>query len=175
VFAIGDAVGRIMLAHVASAEGKVAAANAAAESGSHFMDYAVVPAGIFTLPEIGTVGLKEWEAVELGLEIGVGRYPFRALGRAHTMDEIVGVVKVITERETDRILGVHILGPHASDLVHEAAIAMRLGGKATDIAGMIHAHPTLAEAMMEAAEDVHEAAIHLPRRKSPPAGGPASA
>jgi len=175
VFAIGDAVGRIMLAHVASAEGKVAAANAVADQGSHSMDYAVVPAGIFTLPEIGTVGLKEWEAVEQGLEIRVGRYPFRALGRAHTMDEIVGIVKVITERETDRILGVHILGPHASDLVHEAAIAMRLGGKASDIAGMIHAHPTLAEAMMEAAEDVHGSAIHLPRRKSPPPGGQGSA
>ena len=165
VFAIGDAVGRIMLAHAASAEGKVAAANAVSRSDRHSMNYAVVPAGIFTMPEIGTVGLKEWEAAELGLKVRVGRYPFRALARAHTMDEIVGLVKVIAEEGTDRILGVHIMGPHASDLIHEAAIAMRLGAKASDIGEMIHAHPTLPEAMMEAAEDVHGSAIHLPRRK----------
>jgi dihydrolipoamide dehydrogenase len=171
VYAIGDAVGKIMLAHVASAEGKVAAANAVAEGGSHSMNYDVVPAGIFTLPEIGTVGLKEWEAAERGLKVRIGRCPFRALGRVHTMDEIVGVVKIIADQETDRILGVHILGPHASDMVHEAAIAMRLGAKASDMAEMIHAHPTLPEAMMEAAEDVHGSAIHLPRRKVPPAGG----
>ncbi|MBI3597086.1 MAG: dihydrolipoyl dehydrogenase [Nitrospirae bacterium] len=168
VYAIGDAVGRIMLAHVASAEGKIAAANAVAGDRGHSMNYAIVPAGIFTLPEIGTVGLKEWEAVEQGLKIRIGRYPFRALGRAHTMDEIVGMVKVITEQESDRILGVHILGPHASDMIHEAAIAMRLGAKVSDIAEMIHAHPTLPEAMMEAAEDVHGSAIHLTRRKGPP-------
>jgi len=172
VYAIGDAVGKIMLAHVASAEAKVAAANAVTEGGSHSMNYDVVPAGIFTLPEIGTVGLKEWEAAERGLKVRIGRCPFRALGRVHTMDEIVGMVKVIAEQETDRILGVHILGPHASDMVHEAAIAMRLGAKASDMAEMIHAHPTLPEAMMEAAEDVHGSSIHLPRRKVPPAGRP---
>jgi dihydrolipoamide dehydrogenase len=165
VYAIGDAVGRMMLAHVASAEGKIAAANAVAETGSRSMNYEAVPAGIFTLPEIGTVGLKEWEAAERGLSVRVGRYPFRALGRAHTMDEIAGFVKVITEAESGRILGVHIIGPHASDLIHEAAIAMRLGAKASDLAEMIHAHPTLSEAMMEAAEDVDGSAIHLPRKK----------
>ncbi len=172
VYAVGDAVGRIMLAHVASAEGKIAAANAVADlpagqagPGSRSMNYEVVPAGIFTMPEIGTVGLKEWEAAERGLKVRVGRYPFRALGRAHTMDEIAGMVKVIADQETGRILGVHIIGPHASDLIHEAAIAMRLGAKASDIAEMIHAHPTLSEAMMEAAEDVYGSAIHLPRKK----------
>ncbi|MEK6683109.1 MAG: dihydrolipoyl dehydrogenase [Nitrospirota bacterium] len=165
VYAIGDAVGRMMLAHVASAEGKIAAANAVAEPGSRSMNYDVVPAGIFTMPEIGTVGLKEWEAAEQGLPVRVGRYPFRALGRAHTMDEIAGFVKVITEAESGRILGVHIIGPHASDLIHAAAIAMRLGAKASDMAEMIHAHPTLSEAMMEAAEDVYGSAIHLPRKK----------
>ncbi|MBI3610124.1 MAG: dihydrolipoyl dehydrogenase [Nitrospirae bacterium] len=165
VYGVGDAVGRILLAHVASAEGKIAAANAVSDSGGHSMNYDIVPAGIFTMPEIGTVGLKEWEAVERGLSVRVGRYPFRALGRAHTMDEIVGVVKVIAEAETERIRGVHIVGPHASDMIHEAAIAMRLGAKASDIAEMIHAHPTLSEAMMEAAEDVYGSAIHLPRKK----------
>jgi dihydrolipoamide dehydrogenase len=165
IYAIGDAVGRIMLAHVASAEGKIAAANAVAEQGNRSMNYDVVPAGIFTQPEIGTVGLKEWEAAERGLKVRVGRYPFRALGRAHTMDEIAGMVKVIADQETGRILGVHIVGPHASDLIHEAAIAMRLGAKASDMAEMIHAHPTLSEAMMEAAEDLQGSAIHLPRPK----------
>jgi dihydrolipoamide dehydrogenase len=165
VFAIGDAVGRILLAHVASAEGKVAAANAVDERGKRSMNYEVVPAGIFTMPEIGTVGLKEWEAAERGLKIRVGRYPFRALGRAHAMDEIVGFVKIIADAETGRVVGAHIVGPHASDLVHEAAVAMKLGAKASDIAEMIHAHPTLPEAMMEAAEDVDGSAIHLPRRK----------
>jgi dihydrolipoyl dehydrogenase len=165
IYAIGDAVGKIMLAHVASAEGKVAAANAVGDGEPRGMDYNVVPAGIFTMPEIGTVGLKEWETAERGLKVRVGRYPFRALGRAHTMDEIVGMVKVIADQETERILGVHIIGPHASDMIHEAAIAMRLGAKAADIAEMIHAHPTLPEAMMEAAEDIYGTAIHLPRRK----------
>jgi dihydrolipoyl dehydrogenase len=166
VFAIGDAIGRILLAHVASAEGKVAAANAVAERGIRNMSYDVVPAGIFTMPEIGTVGLKEWEAAERGMKIRVGRYPFRALGRAHAMDEIVGLVKLITDAQTGRVAGAHIVGPHASDLVHEAAVAMRMGAKASDIAEMIHAHPTLTEAMMEAAEDVDGFAIHLPRRKT---------
>jgi dihydrolipoamide dehydrogenase len=165
IYAVGDAVGRILLAHVASAEGKIAAANAVAEPGNRSMNYDVVPAGIFTQPEIGTVGLKEWEAAERGLKVRVGRYPFRALGRAHAMDEIAGMVKVIADSETGRILGAHIVGPHASDLIHEAAIAMRLGAKASDIAEMIHAHPTLPEAMMEAAEDVEGTAIHLPRKK----------
>jgi dihydrolipoamide dehydrogenase len=165
IYAIGDSVGRIMLAHVASAEGKIAAANAVAEQGDRSMNYEVVPAGIFTQPEIGTVGLKEWEAAERGLKVRVGRYPFRALGRAHAMDEIAGFVKVIADSETGRILGAHIVGPHASDLIHEAAIAMRLGGKASDLAEMIHAHPTLPEAIMEAAEDVQGTAIHLPRKK----------
>ena len=172
VYAVGDAVGRMMLAHVASAEGKIAAANAVADPpagqvgpGSHAMNYDVVPSGIFTMPEIGTVGLKEWEAAERGLSVRVGRYPFRALGRAHAMDEITGMVKVITDGKTDRILGMHIVGPHASDIIHEAAMAMRLGARASDIAEMIHAHPTLPEAIMEAAEDVHDSAIHLPRKK----------
>ncbi len=171
IYAIGDCVGRIMLAHVASSEGKVAAANAVGEpdnrAGGRPMDYRVVPAGIFTSPEVGTVGLKEWEAVEQGLKIRVGRYPFRALARAHTLDEISGLVKVIAEADSGRILGVHIIGPHASDLVHEAALAMRLGAKASDIAEMIHAHPTLSEAMMEASEDVAGLSIHLSRRPPP--------
>ena len=170
IYGIGDAVGRVMLAHVASAEGRLAAANAMAGTGSGLthrsMDYRVIPSGIFTQPEIGTVGLKEWEAAEQGIKIRVGRYPFRALGRAHTMNEIVGFVKVITEFASGKILGVHMVGPRASDLIHEAALAMQLGARASDVAGMIHAHPTLAEAMMEASDDVNGTAIHHARRPS---------
>jgi len=164
VYAIGDVVGNMMLAHVASAEGKVAAANAAGVERK--MDYRVVPAGIFTTPEIGTVGLKEWEAEEKGILTLVGRFPMRALGRVHAMDELAGFVKVITEAETDKIIGVHAAGPHAADLIHEAALAMHLGAKAGDLAELIHAHPTMAEAMMEAAEDVSGEAIHQPPPKN---------
>jgi len=129
------------------------------------MSYDVVPAGIFTMPEVGTVGLKEWEAADRGLKVRIGRYPFRALGRAHAMDEIVGMVKLIADAETGKVVGAHIVGPHASDIIYEAALAMRLGARASDMAEMIHAHPTLPEATMEAAEDVDGFAIHLPRRK----------
>lgn len=161
IFAIGDVLGRIMLAHVASAEGKVAAANAAGDAERRaVMDYRVTPAGIFTHPEIGTVGLKEWEARDQGIKVRVGRHWFRALGRAHTMDETAGLVKIIADEKTDRILGVHIVGPHASDIIHEAAAAMRFNARSADLAELIHAHPTFPEAIQEAAEDVHGSAIH---------------
>jgi dihydrolipoamide dehydrogenase len=161
IYAIGDMVGRVMLAHVASMEGKVAAHNAvSAGSGPKTMSYDVIPAGIFTIPEVGTVGLKDWEASERGIRTRVGRFLYRALGRSHTIGEITGMVKVITEAEGGRIVGVHIVGPHASDMVHEAAMAMRFGARAEDVAGMIHAHPTFPEVFMEAAEDVSGEAIH---------------
>jgi dihydrolipoamide dehydrogenase len=160
IYAIGDLVARMMLAHVASAEGKIAAHNAVGAGDPKAMDYRVVPAGIFTQPEIGTVGLKDWEAAKQGLKIKVGRFLFRALGRAHTLGEITGVIKVITDAATRQILGVHIIGPHASDLIHEAALAMRLGATSEDLAHLIHAHPTLMEGIMEAAEDVRGMSIH---------------
>lgn len=165
IYAIGDVTGRILLAHVASTEGKVAAYNAMEADKPRVMDYRVVPAGIFTLPEIGTVGLKDWEAAQQGLKIKVGRFPFRALGRAHTMGETTGLVKIIADATNNQILGVHIFGPHASDLIHETALAMRLGATTEDLAHLIHAHPTFAEGIMEAAEDVRETAIHLVKRR----------
>ncbi|MEW6409315.1 MAG: dihydrolipoyl dehydrogenase [Nitrospirota bacterium] len=163
VYAIGDVVGGIMLAHVASKEGLVAAANASV--GNEIIDYSVIPAAIFTMPEIGSVGLREHQAKEMGYEVNIGRFQFRGLGKAHAIGKISGMVKIISEKNTDRILGVHIIGPHASDIIHEAAVAMRLGAKARDLAHTIHAHPTLSEALMEAAEDVHGMAIHgMPRK-----------
>jgi dihydrolipoamide dehydrogenase len=161
IYAIGDVTGTMMLAHVASHQGLVAVENAL--GGNARMDYGAVPAGIFTMPEVGSVGLREKQAIERGLKIKVGRFPYRGLGKAHAMGEITGMVKVIADGATDKILGVHICGAHATDMIHEAALAIRMGATSRDIGSMIHAHPTLAEAVMEAAEDVHKTAIHLPK------------
>jgi dihydrolipoamide dehydrogenase len=162
IYAVGDVVGGMLLAHVASREGIVAAENACGKEAR--MDYSTVPAAIFTHPEIGSVGLREFQAVERGIKVKTGHFQFRALGKAHAMGEISGFIKIIVEPETDRILGAHIIGPHASDLVHECALAMKAGLKVKDVADTIHAHPTLSEGVMEAAEDVHGSAIHAPKK-----------
>jgi dihydrolipoyl dehydrogenase len=162
IYAIGDVVGGMLLAHVASREGIVAATNAT--GGDAVMDYSCVPAAIFTSPEIASVGLREFQAAEKGLKIKIGRFPFRGLGKAHAIGEISGFIKVIADETTDRILGAHIVGPHASDLIHEYALAMQSGLTAHDVARTIHAHPTLSEGLMEAAEDVNGEAIHVPKK-----------
>jgi dihydrolipoamide dehydrogenase len=161
IYAIGDVTGKNLLAHVASYQGHVAVENAL--GGDEKMDYAIVPAGIFTMPEIGSVGLREQQAVEKGMKVRVGRFQYRTLGKAHAMGEITGMVKVIADEATDKVLGMHICGAHATDMIHEGALAMKMGATAKDLGNMIHAHPTLAEAIMEAAEDVHGIAIHTPK------------
>ncbi len=161
VYAIGDVAGAMMLAHVASRQGLVAVENAL--GGDARMDYTVVPAGIFTMPEVGSVGLREKQAVENGIKVNVGRFPYRGLGKAHAMGEIVGMVKVISDQKTDKVLGVHICGAHATDMIHEGALAIRMGATARELGSLVHAHPTLSEAVMEATEDVHGMAIHIPR------------
>jgi dihydrolipoamide dehydrogenase len=161
VYAVGDVTGGIMLAHVASKEGMVAAENAV--GGNTVMSHDVVPAAIFTSPEIASVGLREKQALEKGYKVKVGRFQYRALGKAHAIGEITGLIKIIADEENDIILGTHIIGSHASDLVHEAALAVEKKLSARDIAHTIHAHPTLAEGIMEAAEDVHGTAIHSPK------------
>jgi dihydrolipoamide dehydrogenase len=128
------------------------------------MDYAVVPYVIFTSPEISSVGLKEYQALEKGIRVKTGHFQYRAIGKAHVMGEITGFFKIVSEEASDRILGVHIIGPRASDLIHEAALAIKNGLKTKDIANTIHAHPTLSEGLMEAAEDVHDEAIHVHKR-----------
>jgi dihydrolipoamide dehydrogenase len=163
IYAIGDVIGGALLAHKASAEGIVAAENVMGRN--RIMNYDVLPAGIFTMPEVGVVGLTEERVAKRGLSYKVGRFPLRALGKAMCDGEIVGQVKVIVEEETDQILGVHIVGSHAADLIHEAAAAMQAGMTATELGDLIHAHPTLAEAMMEAVHDVHGQAIHIPPKK----------
>ncbi|MBI5099180.1 MAG: dihydrolipoyl dehydrogenase [Nitrospirae bacterium] len=162
IYAIGDVVGGIMLAHLASKQGLVAAENAT--GGNAAIKYDVVPAAIFTSPEIASVGLREHQVKEKNIKYKVGRFQFRALGKAHAMGEISGLFKIISDEETDKILGAHIIGPHASDLIHEVAVAMEGGLTVNAIAHTIHAHPTLAEGVMETAEDVHGMAVHCPKK-----------
>ncbi len=163
VYAVGDVVGKAMLAHVASAQGKVAVDNIMGNAKT--MNYDVVPVGIFTLPEIGRVGLTEGQIRERGVVPKIGRFRYGALGKAHAVGDTVGLVKILADPQTDRVLGAHLVGAHAADLVHEAALAMQLNAKARDVADMIHAHPTHAEALMEAFEDVEGRAIHLARKR----------
>ena len=153
---LGDVVGEPMLAHVASAEGVAAAENAM--GGEIRMDYRAIPAGIFTHPEIGVVGMAEHEATKAGHAVRVGKFAVRALGKAQAERAIEGEVKVIADAGDDAILGVHIIGAHAADIVHEAAVAMQHNVTASDLARTmeaafdVHAHPTLSEAVMEAAK-----------------------
>ncbi len=163
VYAAGDVVGGLMLAHVASAEGIVAVENAT--GGDVSMNYRGIPAGIFTYPEVGVVGLTEQQARESGHEVSVGRFQMRGLGKAHAEREISGEVKIIADAGDDAILGVHIVGAHAADLIHEAAVAIRNNLTASQLGDTIHSHPTLSEAIMEAAHDVHGTAIHNPPKK----------
>jgi dihydrolipoamide dehydrogenase len=164
IFAIGDVVGKTMLAHGASAEGLVAAENAV-KGGRKVMDYRVVPACTFTSPEVASVGLTEAQARAAGLDLKIGRFPFLASGRAHTLGQPEGIVKIIGDRATDEVIGVHILGPEAGELIAAGALAMALEATAEEIAHTIHTHPTLSEAFMEAAEDYMGMGIHTPPRK----------
>jgi dihydrolipoamide dehydrogenase len=163
VYAIGDVTGGIMLAHLASRQGEVAVENILGHPVA--MDYRAVPNCVFTLPEIAGVGLTEEEAKEEGLDYQVARFPFAASGRALTIGETFGLVKLICEKESGKVLGMHIMGPQASDLIAEGALAIQMGATARDIAETIHAHPTLPEAIMEAAKAAaFGEAIHYRRR-----------
>jgi len=164
VYAIGDVVGQAMLAHVASAQGKIAVENILGHD--NVIDYTVIPAGIFTLPEVGRVGLSEQQVQDQGIVPKVGRFRYAGLGKSHAIGDTVGFAKVVAHPETDALLGAHLVGVHAADLVHEAAMAMQTKATATQLAEMIHAHPTHAEALMEAAEDVHDLAIHQARKRA---------
>ena len=160
IYAIGDVTGRIQLAHVASAQGIQVAAQLFGNSDGK-VDYNAVPSCIFTKPEIAWAGMTEAEAKSKGIPVKVGKMPFKAIGKALAAGETVGFVKVITDERWDEILGVHIIGPHASDLVAEAGAAIHLESTAEELASAVHAHPTLAEAVMEACEAVSGKAIHF--------------
>lgn len=159
IYAVGDITGKIQLAHVASAQGLVAVDNIMGRRRA--MDYRVIPACIYTYPEVGSVGITSQEAEESGIKVKSGKFSFIASGKAQAMGETDGFVKVLADPDTDRVLGVYIVGPNATDLVAEAAVAMQAGFTARQLAETIHAHPTLAEAMMEASEAVHGMSIHM--------------
>ncbi len=161
IYAIGDVCAPIQLAHVATAEGMVAVANCMGQDKK--MDHDVVPSGIFTWPEIGSVGLRTEQAREKGIRPKTGRFLFASSGRAASVGETEGFVKVLADPETDRILGVHIIGDRATDLIHEAAVAMENGLTTKQLAEVIHSHPTMAESVMEAMEDVHDMSVHVPK------------
>ena len=159
IYAVGDVASRYLLAHVASAEGKVAAQNCLGETTE--MDYQVIPWCVFTLPEIGHAGMTETEATDEGYKVKVGKFPYAASGMALGMGEADGFVKTITDADSGDILGVHIVGVHASTLIHEATVAIRLGANAKDVAHTVHAHPTLSEMVMESAEAAYDRAVHV--------------
>jgi len=162
ILAIGDVSGPPYLAHKASREGIVAAEVIAGRRVEY--DVQAMPAATFTDPEISTVGLTEEQAREQGYAVKVGKFPFSALGRALTLGEEgvpAGVVKVVADQATGVVLGVHICGHEASDLIAEAAHAMEMGATVEDLALTVHPHPTLSEAVMEAAEAAHGKAIHI--------------
>lgn len=151
VYAIGDLLGpsKIMLAHVASAEGKIAVANCFGQTAS--LDYGVIPSAIFTSPEVAAVGLTEKQAKEAGMETVCSVFQFRELGKAQAMGELPGLFKIVAEKGSGRLLGAHIAGARASDLIAEAALVLHGKGSVQDIAETVHAHPTLAEGLYEAA------------------------
>jgi dihydrolipoyl dehydrogenase len=165
VWAIGDVIGGIMLAHVASYEGVCAVENIAGHA-KRTPDYHAAPNCIYTDPEIAHVGLGEKEAKEGGMDVKVGRFPFAAAGRALTLGQSEGFVKVIADARSGRLLGAHIIGPRATDLIAEAALAVQNGLTLEQIDLTIHAHPTLPEALMEAALAAQGRAIHIANRKA---------
>ncbi len=159
VFAIGDVIAGPMLAHKAEEEG-IAAVERMAGLAGH-VNYEAIPNVVYTHPELASVGLSEEAAQEKGLAYRVGTFPFLANGRAHSLEDIDGLVKVISEEKTDRLLGLHILGGRASDLLAEGVVAMEFSASAEDLARTMHAHPTLSEAIKEAAMAVEKKAIHI--------------
>ncbi|MDH5684804.1 MAG: dihydrolipoyl dehydrogenase, partial [candidate division WOR-3 bacterium] len=158
--AIGDVIGLPLLAHKAKAQG-IAVAELIA--GTPYI-LKIVPNCVYTDPELATVGITEEEAKKMGKEILVGRANLNAIGRAHTMNRIEGMAKVIADRNSDRILGVHILAPEASNFIAEAALALSQEMTVKQFILTIHPHPTLSEVLLEAAENIHKKAIHILNR-----------
>jgi dihydrolipoamide dehydrogenase len=159
IYAIGDVIAGPMLAHKAEDEG-VAVAEILAGQAGH-VNYDVIPSVIYTEPEVATVGKSEEDLKAAGVAYNVGKFPFTANGRARVIRAADGFVKVLSDAATDRVLGVHIIGPNAGELIHEAAVLMEFSGSAEDLARTCHAHPTLSEAVKEAALATAKRAIHI--------------
>lgn len=160
IYAIGDVTGGALLAHVAMRGGEVAVENALGHAAT--FDPKTIPWCVYTDPEIASVGLTEAQAREAGYEVRVGRFPLTASGRALTYGETNGFVKVVSEARFDAVLGLHIVAPHASEMIHEGGLALALEATLDELVATFHGHPTLGEAIREAALEVHGRAIHLP-------------
>ena len=160
IFAIGDAIATPWLAHLASKEGIIVVEQIAGQT-PEAINMRLVPNCTYCDPEVASVGLTEQKAKEEGYDVKVGKFPFSASGKARILGETEGFVKVIAETKYDEVLGVHIIGPHATELLAEACVAMRLESTADELGKTIHAHPTVSESIMEAAEGVHNLTIHL--------------
>ncbi|KRU24560.1 putative dihydrolipoamide dehydrogenase AcoL [Clostridium sporogenes] len=159
IYAIGDCTGKNMLAHVASDQGIIAVENIMGENKK--MDYKTVPACVYTKPELASVGLTEEQAKQKGVDYKVGKFPLIYNGKSLIMNDTEGFIKIIVDKKYEEILGVHILGPRATDLITEAALALRLEATLEEIITTVHAHPTIGEAMKEAALAVNKEAIHM--------------
>jgi dihydrolipoamide dehydrogenase len=162
IYAIGDVIGKMMLAHAASAEGITAIENIMGKTRE--IDYQKIPSCIYTSPEVASVGLKESEAKQKGYDIQVGKFSYLNSGKALAMGEPDGFVKIIAEKELGQILGVHILGEHATDLMAECLLAMNVEASIEDLGEVVKGHPTLSEAVTEAALDWQKRAIHIPKK-----------
>jgi len=159
IYAIGDVVAGPMLAHKAEDEGVAVAETIAGQAGH--VNYNVIPSVVYTEPEVASVGQTEEELKAAGIEYVAGKFPFSANGRARAMNSTDGFVKFLADKATDTVLGVHIVGHGAGDLIHEAAVLMEFGGSSEDLGRTCHAHPTLSEAVREAALATFGKALHI--------------
>jgi dihydrolipoamide dehydrogenase len=168
IFAIGDVTGQPLLAHRAMKQGVVAAEVIAGDKSAAF-DPVAIPNCVYTDPEVATVGLSEEEAKAKGYEVRIGKFPLAASGRARTMNETDGLIKLVGDAKTDALLGMHIVAPQAESLIGEGVIALEMGATLEDIGLSVHPHPTLTEGIMDAAEAAHFKAIHIvnPKPKTP--------
>jgi dihydrolipoamide dehydrogenase len=162
IYAIGDVIAGPMLAHKAEEEG-IACVEMIAGKAGH-VNYEVIPGIIYTNPELAGAGLTEDMAKEKGVDVRVGKFPFRANGRAVANEDYEGIVKFVADAKTDRILGAHILSHAASELIAETVAVMEFGGSSEDLGRTVHAHPTLSEAVKEAALAVEKRALHIGNR-----------
>ena len=158
IYAIGDVVRGAMLAHKAEEEGVMVAEMIAGQK--PHIDYNLIPNVIYTWPEVASVGKTEEELKISGVDYKSGQFPMRALGRSRASGDIDGFIKILADSKTDRVLGVHMIGPHAGELIAEMAVAMEFGASSEDIARTCHAHPTFSEAVKEAALSVEKRQIH---------------
>ncbi|MCC5909754.1 MAG: dihydrolipoyl dehydrogenase [Clostridiaceae bacterium] len=161
IYAIGDCRGEVMLAHVASAEGVVAVEGIMGKASK--IDFKTTPYAVYTKPELAAVGMTEEQAKEQGYEVKTGKFPLYANGKSLIMGETNGIVKYVVDGKTEEILGLHMAGPRATELIAEGALALRLEATIEEIITTIHAHPTVGESLHEGAHAVHHSAIHLPK------------